>query len=323
MEIIHQDTVTKLLTEDIKTEAKLVKVPDSQNSGLSYSCMPANCEAGFEQPLVMQESYMEMVRVDPKLDSVEETMSQGSFTISSISNSDHQVECLENMRDDIEKSELQLSLESIGDSHKFEGDFVAPEGTGISQPESSDEEQLLFGDLDDLKHSEVQSLHVVSLDPVEKEICPSLILDNSEVIDDSFDTNYESNSSRDSFIQENPSKDLDDLVDTSRLVSSPISIPSSIKVTGEEVERLAESLPNMGPHGDDLDAHKLLNTISHSLDSTSKSLGWALLRNNISTFTKSAAENEHILAEQCPIEDTQISKELINVLSDPSVGKRN
>ncbi|CBI19531.3 unnamed protein product, partial [Vitis vinifera] len=260
LEIIHQDTVTERLAEDIKSEAK-------------------------------KESYTEMVRVD---NSVEETMSHGSFTISSFSDSGHQVQCKENIRDEKKNSELQRSLESIGDSQEFDGDYVPTKVIRISPPESSDDEQFPFSDLDDFKHSEVRSLDLISLDPVEKE-------------------NYSS-------VQENPPNDLDNLIDKSRVVSSSISIPSSIKVTCEEVERLAESLPNMGPLGDDLDAHKLHHPISLSLDSNSKSLGWALLRNNISTLTKLNADNKHILVQEQPsLEDTQISRELINVLADPAV----
>ena len=321
LEIIHQDTVTERLAEDIKSEAKKVPENHSQHGSPSYSCMPANGEAGLEEPLVMQESYTEMVRVD---NSVEETMSHGSFTISSFSDSGHQVQCKENIRDEKKNSELQRSLESIGDSQEFDGDYVPTNVIRISPPESSDDEQFPFSDLDDFKHSEVRSLDLISLDPVEKENCPSLKLDSNEAVEDLFDANYVSHSSPDSSVQENPPNDLDNLIDKSRVVSSSISIPSSIKVTCEEVERLAESLPNMGPLGDDLDAHKLHHPISLSLDSNSKSLGWALLRNNISTLTKLNADNKHILVQEQPsLEDTQISRELINVLADPAVGKRN
>lgn len=317
LEIIHQDTVTERLAEDIKSEAKKVPENHSQHGSPSYSCMPANGEAGLEEPLVMQESYTEMVRVD---NSVEETMSHGSFTISSFSDSGHQVQCKENIRDEKKNSELQRSLESIGDSQEFDGDYVPTKVIRISPPESSDDEQFPFSDLDDFKHSEVRSLDLISLDPVEKENCPSLKLDSNEAVEDLFDANYVSYSSPDSSVQENPPNDLDNLIDKSRVVSSSISIPSSIKVTCEEVERLAESLPNMGPLGDDLDAHKLHHPISLSLDSNSKSLGWALLRNNISTLTKLNADNKHILVQEQPsLEDTQISRELINVLADPAV----
>ena len=234
------------------------------------------------------------------------------------------VQCNEIIREEKKNSELQPSLESIGDSQEFHGDCVPTKVMTISPPESSDEEQFLFSDLDDMKHSEAQTMDLISLDPVEKENSPSLVLDSNEKIDDLFDSNYESYSSPDSSVQENPPDDLDNLIDKSRVVSSPISIPSSVNVTGEEVERLAESLPNMGPCGDDLDAHELHRTISHSLDSNSKSLGWALLRNNISTFTKSNADNKHILVqEQLSIDDTQISRELKNILANPDVGKRN
>lgn len=292
---------------------------DSQHSSPSYSCMPANDEAGSEGSLMMQESYTEMVRVDSKLDSAEEIISYGSFTISSFSDSG-QVQCNEIIRDEKQHSEIQPSLESIGDSQEFDGDHVPKEVMKVSPPESSDEEQFHFSDLDDIKHSEVHSLHLISLDPQEKENSPSL--DSNEKTDDLFDANYESYSSPDSSVQGNSPDDLDILIDKSRVVSSPISISSSIKVTGEEVERLAESLPNMGPCVDDLDACKLHRSLSHSLDSTSKSLGWALLRNNISTFTKLNTDNKHILIQEQPsTEDTQILGELKNVLANPAVGK--
>ncbi|KAL6317077.1 hypothetical protein AAG906_029829 [Vitis piasezkii] len=303
LEIIHQDTVTERLAEDIKSEAKKVPENHSQHGSPSYSCMPANGEAGLEEPLVMQESYTEMVRVD---NSVEKPchMAVSPFPVSVI-----QV-----------INELQRSLESIGDSQEFDGDYVPTKVIRISPPESSDDEQFPFSDLDDFKHSEVRSLDLISLDPVEKENRPSLKLDSNEAVEDLFDANYVSYSSPDSSVQENPPNDLDNLIDKSRVVSSSISIPSSIKVTCEEVERLAESLPNMGPLGDDLDAHKLHHPISLSLDSNSKSLGWALLRNNISTLTKLNADNKHILVQEQPsLEDTQISRELINVLADPAV----
>ncbi|RVW99992.1 Phosphatidate phosphatase PAH2 [Vitis vinifera] len=293
LEIIHQDTVTERLAEDIKSEAKKVPENHSQHGSPSYSCMPANGEAGLEQPLVMQESYTEMV------------IKSNVRKISGMKK---------------KNSELQRSLESIGDSQEFDGDYVPTNVIRISPPESSDDEQFPFSDLDDFKHSEVRSLDLISLDPVEKENCPSLKLDSNEAVEDLFDANYVSYSSPDSSVQENPPNDLDNLIDKSRVVSSSISIPSSIKVTCEEVERLAESLPNMGPLGDDLDAHKLHHPISLSLDSNSKSLGWALLRNNISTLTKLNADNKHILVQEQPsLEDTQISRELINVLADPAV----
>ncbi|KAK9270903.1 hypothetical protein L1049_026489 [Liquidambar formosana] len=293
LEVIHQDTVTKGLSEGKNMETEVVEVREnhSQRMNPSNSCMPDYNGVELEEPPMVPESYTQKVSIDPILGSVEVEL-RSICTTSSFSNS-VQGQDKKKTGDEYNISELQPSDE-----------------VSVSSSENSEEEQFLFSDHDDLKLGDVQCVESHSPDHVQEGI---------EAVNESLNTDYVSHSSSNEFAQENLPNDFEHLGEKSRKKSSPICIPGSHKVSSVEVGRLVESLPNMWSQVDDLGAHDLCRPC-HSLDSNSKSLEQTLLRNNVSSSIKSDADKEHKLAKEQPtVEDTRISGELNNVLVNPAV----
>lgn len=238
----------------------------------------------------------------PCMEPEEQAKLQNNCSISSFGNLVHKVQDEKNIRDGNKMNELRPSQD-----------------ISISLSECSEQEQFLFGDLDDLKLSKVHCTESVSPDHVDKETHPSLALGGIGTMNEFLKTDDASYSSPDKFGQDNLPNDSEELVENWRKISTPIAIPGSHKVAGEGVGRLVESLPIMRSHDGVVDLDALHPC--YSLDSNSKSSKWTLLRNNISSRMKSNADKEHQLANGQPtIVDAQISGELNIVPVNCAVG---
>ncbi|KAK1555703.1 hypothetical protein Q3G72_030206 [Acer saccharum] len=309
LETLH--ATTELLPKDADNEFDKDTVEASGNHSDRMNAVLCQLDynaTDLEKPLIVQESSTQIVSVDPALCSIKEAESQNICTTSSV-NLD--VQDGENIRND-----LHQSLASICDSQKpFTGNVLKKVARN-SMLEISEEEQLLFGDLDEFKVSELEDSS--SSDCVKKVNYILSCDEDIKEVNGSVNQTDESCSSPNTFVQHKECADLENSIEESTVMSSPVDIPINHK-GGENIERLVESLPIMWSPTFNLRADATQHPLSHSLDSNSKSFKWTLLSENDSSFMKSDADEEHQLAkEQLNTENTQISEE-IN-LSSPEVG---
>ncbi|KAA8528545.1 hypothetical protein F0562_035900 [Nyssa sinensis] len=292
---------------DFHNDAKILESEGSFSSSIASS--------------IVTETYTQVFTVDSLNGSIKEVKSRSICTISGFNNSICQVQDEENVKDEDNTSKFQNSSVRVTDPPDFNGSCVSIEAINISQSDGSDEEQFLFGNLDDFKPSDVKYTESISSGQEEKENHYSVTPKSIEAAIESLDSDYESYTSPEIFFGGNLPNDIEDLRQKSGILSSNINIPRSSKVSGTEVGRMVESLPNMWSHVDDVDAHDHHHSLGSSLDLNSTSSKWALLRKDISSFTKSDVDKEHQLSQAQPAtDDAQILKELTKVSADPAVG---
>ncbi|XP_062157953.1 phosphatidate phosphatase PAH2 isoform X4 [Alnus glutinosa] len=309
-ELLSEDTVTLQVAEDGDFQTDPVEDPvnHSQEMNPSRSFIHKCNVMDLEGPSIEPEVDTQMVSVGPTLGLDDKVVSQSICTISGFSNSAHQAQDKENNKDEEITSKFQPSLESIGDCVPIKAISTLSLG-------SSEEEQFLFSDLDEI--SEVQrmeSIYPVHVDKESPSSSPEDIKEANRLVNERYDPSLLSEKSA----QENPFIDLEGSIEKLRISSSPIIIPRSHKVSGEEVGRLVESLPNLWSHTVSPDAHDFCRPLSQSLDSSSKSLNSKLQSNDDSSYIKSDKDPQLAL-EQPNIEDTQITVEPINGLANSAV----
>ncbi|KAM3758250.1 hypothetical protein ACB098_01G029600 [Castanea mollissima] len=311
-ELASEDTVTLQVAEDDELQTETLPENHSQQLNPSHSCLHQCNVMDLEEPLTVPETYAQMVTPDQTLGPAEKVESQTICTISSFSNSGHQVQDEEEKKDGELTSKFQSSLESIGDC-------LPPKAISTLSSASSEEGQFPFNDLEEFQISEVQHMESISPENVDKE-SPSFSPDSHEIIEEvngQVNENNESYLSSEKFVQDNPQTDLE--IEKSKVTSSPIIIPRSHKVSGKEVGRLVESLPNLWSHTENPDAHDVQCPLRHSLDSRSISLNSKMQGKDDSSCIRS--DKDSLLAgEQSTTENTEISGEPINVLAIPAVG---
>ncbi|KAL4649677.1 hypothetical protein ACB092_01G032000 [Castanea dentata] len=313
-ELASEDTVTLQVAEDEELQTETVEVPENHSQQLnpSHSCIHQCNVMDLEEPLTVPETYAQMVTPDQTLGPAEKVESQTICTISSFSNSGHQVQDEVEKKDEELTSKFQSSLESIGDC-------LPPKAISTLSSASSEEGQFPFNDLEEFQISEVQYMESISPENIDKE-SPSFGPDSHEIIEEvngQVNENNESYSSSENFVQENPQTDLE--IEKSKVTSSPIIIPRSHKVSGKEVGRLVESLPNLWSHTENPDAHDVQCPLRHSLDSRSISLNSKMHGKDDSSWMRSDKDSQ-LAGEQSTTENTEISGEPINVLAIPAVG---
>lgn len=148
------------------------------------------------------------------------------------------------------RGELQLKLKSISnmDNSFSDGDFLKRASSPSS--ESSEEVQFQFSDLDDPRIRKDSAVNRHLQDPVNDE-------KENACLEDS--------------IRERGTVDFGDAIE--KVVSSPINIARiSHALVNEEVGRLAESMPTMRSHIENIDSYSLHFPLSQSLDIDSKPL---------------------------------------------------
>ncbi|XP_059636954.1 phosphatidate phosphatase PAH2-like isoform X2 [Cornus florida] len=283
-------------------------IPESEGTSTSSSSIANG---------IVTDTYSQMVTVSSINVSVKEVESQSFCSVSGFSNPICQVKDEKNDTD--EDNNLQHSSEPVGVPQES-SDHVPTEATNNLVPEGSEEEQFAFSDLDDFQIGGVQCTNLISADHEEKDN-PSLTPENTEIVIESFDSNFEFSSSPDKFVQENPPNSDEDSRQKSRILSRSISIPGSSEVPNEEVGRMVESLPNLRLNVDDMDAPNLHHSLGRSLDLNYKSSKWMLLRKEYSKLVKSEADREHQfpLAQPTTTND-QILEELKDVPANPATG---
>lgn len=282
----------------------------SQQMNHSHSFIQKCNVMDLEGPSIVPEVHTQMVHVDPTLGLDDKVESQSICTISGFSNSAHEAQDKENKDEEI-TSKFQPSLESIGDC-------IPTKAISTLSSGSSEDEQFLFSDLDEI--SEVQRMESISPVNVDKE-SPSSRPEGIKEANRSVNERYDPSLFSEKSAQENPFIDLEGSIEKLRISSSPIIIPRSHEVSGEEVGRPVESLPNLWSHTVSPDAHDFRHPLSQSLDSSSKSLYSKLQSKDDSSYIKSDIDPQ-LAPGQPNIEDAQVSVEPIDVLANSSVGKK-
>ncbi|GFY86870.1 phosphatidic acid phosphohydrolase 2 [Actinidia rufa] len=256
------------------------------------------------------ETYTQMVN-DGQLNLVKEVECSSILTISGCDNIIYGVHDRENRRDDDNLSNLQYSSKPLPDSQEFRSGGFLTEAITVSPSEGSEEEQLLFGDLDDFNHQEPKGM--------EEETHPSVTSKRIEAEIESLNPNAGSLSSADRFFQEKTLNDDEDFREKSRLISSPINIPRSKEAAGENFGKMAESLPNMRLQTDDMVVDDVHHSSGHSLDANPKSSKWTPLGEDLSSNRKSDAEKDDLVSlAQLTVEEAQTSDELKNGPANPA-----
>lgn len=173
------------------------------------------------------------------------------------------------------------------------------------QTEILDEEQFLCSDLDNSKLSEILLAESISMENRGKEK-----MANDTVTADP------------KYLEENMVNDYEELIEKSRILSSPISIPKSRKDAGAGVGRMVESLPTLSSQRENIDASDVRRPLSFSLDWKSKRLDWETQRKDVSSFVNSGEEKENqILQEPFIVEKITVhTGETEIVSSNPEVG---
>ncbi|KAG8492021.1 hypothetical protein CXB51_015342 [Gossypium anomalum] len=259
-------------------------------------------ELDSEGEITVLESCSQMASVDPVI-GLEEMKLHSFHNSSTISDLGDQAEDEKNT-DDV----VHCSLESVDDSQNFYHDRDPKRS--IPPSESSDDEQFLFSDLDELKLCEPDS--------VNKDLHPSACIENEG--NGLCNVNNESYLNPDNFVQENPSNDLEDSVGKSRTISNPISISRNHRVAGENNGLQVESLPNMWSLDAKFDANNH-RPVSHSMDSSSGTMKWTSSTKDDMSCKRSDADQEQPLEhERSSSDESETSGKLKNTLYNPAVG---
>ncbi|KAK3029432.1 hypothetical protein RJ639_037717, partial [Escallonia herrerae] len=268
---------------------------------------------------ILKETYSEAFTVYPVNGSSKEVESCSVCTISSVSNSIFQARDDKNSSEEDKIDKIQSSLGDV-DSQKVSGDFGIAEALNQSASEGLEEEQFLFGELDDGNLSRVKSVESISSDPVEKENHSSVTPKSTEAVKKSISSKCEKYSSRNNYVQKDLPYDVEELTEKSKLVSRCIDIPAS-KAAGQEVGKIVKSLPNMYSHTDEVGAHHIQHVLGHSLDSNSKSSKWKLPRKDVSSCIESDVDRDYQLSNPVPtVGDAKTLEELRNLPASPAVG---
>ncbi|KAI3991995.1 hypothetical protein MKX01_014886 [Papaver californicum] len=156
--------------------------------------------------------------------------------------------------------------------------------------ESSDEEQFLFSDIDQLESSAVHCKDPISSNSMETKANPLTSMKN--ILKD-----HDASLSLKTFVPEQPPLSSQSEFEESRTISSPLSIPGGRRGPSEEVEWMMESLPNFRSGINNLDVPDV-HPLSCSLDSGSESLGWKLFRKDSSKPFTSDIDSDNFLKEQ-------------------------
>ncbi|XVE70044.1 hypothetical protein DITRI_Ditri10aG0040100 [Diplodiscus trichospermus] len=240
-----------------------------------------------EGALTMSESCSQMVSIDPVI-GLEEKKSRSIHSTSTVGDLGVPVEDEKNTKD-----VLLHSLVSVDGSQNFYGD--SDPKRSVPPSESSEDEQFLFSDLDELKLHEP--------DCVNKDLYPSSCTENKEV-NDLCNVNNESYLDPDKCVQEDPSTDLENSAE-SRIISNPISISRNHRLAGENNGWRVESLPNMWSPIAKFDASNNL-PVSHSLDSNSEAMKWASIRKD-DCIRSDADEKQPLAHERSSSEESETS----------------
>ncbi|KAM1669515.1 hypothetical protein ACFX2K_043612 [Malus domestica] len=301
-ELLSKDSVTEQHADDTSMEVHSVEATETcAQETDAHSCTDRNID--LEGPAIVQQYNIQTVQRNSLPGSVKKVESQSMF---SLNYSGDQVQEEKNTKEEeIGSCHLQTPSESVIGHVMTEAASVLPVGL--------EEEQFLFSD-DEIRITEVQCTESCSSSCVDRE--------NSLSCSPKDSTNYESYSSPEKFVPEDPSIDFEKSNRKLEAASAAIGIPRNRKAAvDKEVRKLVTSLPNMWPHTDKLSALDLHYPLSCSLDSNVNPLKSIWQGKDDLSCRKWDTEEEKKLALETPnIENTQGSVELKGGPAIPAVG---
>ncbi|XP_058097114.1 phosphatidate phosphatase PAH2 isoform X4 [Magnolia sinica] len=226
-------------------------------------------------------------------------------------------EILENQ---FQMHELTFSS-SVVDSHQESNNDSLPErlvNSSMPPSNSFEEDQFLFGNPDDFAVSEIRYEELISEDSVKMGVQetegigeqhePNSINHVSPLPPNrffgprSFSTAGLYSGGLDEDLSMNT---FEASPEESRGRTSPISIPKSRRCTGE-VAHLAGSLPNIQAHPYELERSNVLRPLSRSMDSSSESSNWGMLRKDFSSSLKLKPATESRIIQDHPTADATV-----------------
>ncbi|KAI8549896.1 hypothetical protein RHMOL_Rhmol06G0060800 [Rhododendron molle] len=248
------------------------------------------------------ETYAHMVIVE-EINSEE---SCSVYTVSGFDNSISQVQDGEKSREN-----------PVADSLEFTVDNFSIGPLAVSLSEVFDEEQLLFGDIDDFNQGETKCTESSPSNQLEYGNLSPDASKYSEAVIEALKPDDKSHLSSDKCIQQNALNDVEDFREKTIVVSSCINIPRS-KHAGEEFRRMAESLPNMWSQSNDMVVDGFHHPLGYSLDANPESSKLTPLGEDFPSPVKSDADKQ----AQPTVEDAQTSEELKSGSANPAVGNQ-
>ncbi|KAB2620603.1 phosphatidate phosphatase PAH2-like [Pyrus ussuriensis x Pyrus communis] len=280
-ELLSKDSVTEQHADNTSMEVHSVEATEicSQETD-AHSC--TDCNIDLDGPAIVQQCNIQTVQQNSLPDSVQKVESQ---SMSSLSTSCDRVQEEENIEEeDVASCDLQTPYKSVNG-------HVVTEAASVL-PVRLEEEQFLFSD-DEIRVTEVQC--------TESHFPSCVGGENSLLCSPKDGTNYESYSSLEKFIPEDPSTDFQKSTGKLKAASAAVGIPRNhTAAAGKEVGRLVESLPIMWPQTDKLTALDLHYPLSHSLDSNVHPLKSIWQCKDDLSFRKFDREEEQQLALETP-----------------------
>ncbi|XP_042513805.1 uncharacterized protein LOC122088566 isoform X2 [Macadamia integrifolia] len=311
VEVNHQHTMTEGLSQNDNLEMGPVEIleNESQTTDLSHSHISEYNGVDLGKPSKVLVLLNQEAGVNEIFESIEEAVPQGMHTSSDRSSSSP-VQWKENIGLDDYTKDHCPSSEFVCDTQEAVVDSLFLKES-ILPSEGSEEDQLLFGDIDGLDPVGVQFKESVFQESLQTENHPSLTLDGIEDDHERVDLNHASSLSPGKLADEYTAINFEGLIEESGTKSSPVSIPRAHMASGENGVWLPESLPIIR-NIDSLEGSNACHPLSHSLDSNSLNLKLSRLGQVVSTLSKPDADSEHNLAHEHPkVLGTQASEELV------------
>lgn len=175
----------------------------------------------------------------------------------------------------------------------------------------SEEDQLLFGEIDDFKSNKGQHKSSDFTESLDIGNDPLVHMDNIKDLNESVILDHSPHLSPVVLSKERSPNTYEVLSEETTAKSSPMTIPGSRIFATEEVELKAESLPIFPSRIDSLETAHVLHPLSHSLDSHSEELRQELLQKDVLNFSISELGTKNQCKEDDrTIKDTDIWEEL-------------
>lgn len=194
------------------------------------------------------------------------------------------------------------------DFEEVNHELVRNEVVNKSSSVGLDEEQFPFSHLDDSGIRQKRCVEVNRIDHMDEEHDSSHTVEGIESEGGSTHSKFETPVK---FKQEDLPSDGKESREKVRVISTGIRIPTSNKFAGQELGRMAESLPNMQSHFDELDKLNIHHRLGHSLDTNPKLSKWASVRINHKRSIKSDEGSAHSSSNsECTTKGASDSEEL-------------
>ncbi|KAL8130899.1 phosphatidate phosphatase PAH2-like [Apium graveolens] len=260
------------------------------DSACSDAKLYENEESTLQNNRVLTETCSGPVYVGYTDDVAKQVDSFSTLTISSSNAPIYSVQGEESDEKEYEVEMPQPVVKPFSDSEEASHEFVRNEAVNKSSSVGLDEEQFPFSHLDDSRIGQKRCVEVNPIDHMDKEHDSSHTAEGIESEDGSSHSEF---GTPEKFKQEDLPSVGEESEEKVRVISTGIRIPTNNKFAGQDLGRMAESLPNMRSHVDGLDKLTIHHRLGHSLDTNPKLSKWASIRINYKSSIKSDEGSAH------------------------------